>query len=146
MILQMVACASCCRRYLWSRSPFTSCTHLDANFRCVYACSSIFWLKRSVVFLADDAGTTEWRPADPALVDCGERSTTLDMGANRPTAVITEYPLFRMSGRTAERLPRVDFSPAVHNRPTIALGASSSFAAGLSNVGSTPIADLHRGR
>src|SRR5271167_1214231 len=72
----MVAYASCYRRYLWSRNPFTSCTHLDANFRCVCACSSIFWLKRSLVFLVDDAGTTEWRLAATMLMDCGERSTT----------------------------------------------------------------------
>src|SRR5271154_4903704 len=93
-ILQMVAYASCYRRYLWSRSPFTSCTHLDASFRCVCACSSISWLKRSLVFLVDDVGTAEWRLAAIVLMDCGERSNTPDMGASRTTAVITGCPLF----------------------------------------------------
>ena len=62
--------------------PIHVLPHLDANFRCVCACSSIFWLRRSLVFLVDDAGTTEWGLAAIVLMDCGERSTP-DMGASR---------------------------------------------------------------
>jgi hypothetical protein len=50
-------------------------------------------LKRSAVFLADDADTEQMLAAS-MRVGCGESSTTVNKGANRPTAVITECPLF----------------------------------------------------